>query len=86
MFVDNRPAQTRHREERARMVPTEFGVPALLTVHPSALLRQPDASKKETDFAASVEDLRKMRSGIRRDKATRPGPGSVATRYVSPET
>jgi hypothetical protein len=42
-------------------MPTAFNIPALITVHPSSLLRQPDKSRAESDFAAFVQDLRKIR-------------------------
>lgn len=48
-------------EERGRQQPTEFGVPALITVHPSSLLRQPDRTREAADFAAFVDDLAKIR-------------------------
>ncbi|WP_438480350.1 UdgX family uracil-DNA binding protein [Oleiharenicola lentus] len=48
--------------ERGNKLGTEFDVPALITVHPSSLLRQPDPEKKEADFAAFVADLKKMKA------------------------
>jgi DNA polymerase len=45
-------------QERGQLLPTAFGVPALITVHPSALLRQPDPTRAEDDFAAFTADLR----------------------------
>jgi DNA polymerase len=47
-------------EERGRRLATEFNIPALITVHPSSLLRQPDKSRAESDFAAFVQDLAKI--------------------------
>ncbi|MEO6002508.1 MAG: UdgX family uracil-DNA binding protein [Opitutus sp.] len=47
-------------KERGRFVPTSLGVPALITLHPSALLRQPDQSRAEADFDAFVADLSRI--------------------------
>lgn len=47
--------------DRGRIVDTEVGVPALITVHPSALLRgrgRPDAEQERARFVA---ELRKMK-------------------------
>lgn len=46
--------------ERGNLVPTPFNVPALITVHPSSLLRQPDPTRAEPDFNAFVADLKKI--------------------------
>jgi DNA polymerase len=46
---------------RGQTMETEFGAPALITVHPSSLLRQPDLAKKAENFEAFVADLRKMK-------------------------
>jgi uracil-DNA glycosylase len=48
-------------KERGRTHPTGFDIPALVTVHPSSLLRQPDRSKADDDFAAFVADLKKIK-------------------------
>jgi DNA polymerase len=45
-------------EQRGRTLPTEWGVPALLTVHPSSLLRLPPGSDREAEFDRFVADLR----------------------------
>jgi len=47
--------------ERGQTFPTQFGAPALLTVHPSSLLRLPDGADTEAAFSAFVDDLRKIR-------------------------
>lgn len=47
--------------ERGQKLPTEFGAQALITVHPSSLLRLPSGENPETAFAAFVADLRKIR-------------------------
>ena len=53
-------------EERGRTHPTGFDIPALVTVHPSSLLRQADRSKTEDDFSAFVADLKKIKHLIAR--------------------
>ncbi len=47
-------------QDRGQTLPTEFGIPALIPVHPSSLLRQPDRSREAADFAAFVADLAKI--------------------------
>lgn len=47
-------------ELRGTTIPTPFGLPALLTVHPSSLLRLPPGSDPEAAFHAFVTDLAKM--------------------------
>ena len=47
--------------ERGRWCETEFDIPALVTVHPSALLRLRDHSDAERAFNDLVADLRKLR-------------------------
>lgn len=46
---------TQHRGE---VVPTRLDVPALVTVHPSAILRTPPDQSREDAMAAFVSDLR----------------------------
>lgn len=48
-------------DERGQKLPTDFGAPALITVHPSSLLRLPPGEDPEAAFAAFVADLRKIR-------------------------
>ncbi|HUR59774.1 MAG TPA: UdgX family uracil-DNA binding protein, partial [Opitutaceae bacterium] len=43
--------------ERGTKLPTDFGAPALITVHPSALLRLPDDADPEAELAKFVADL-----------------------------
>ena len=45
-------------KERGRWLEREDGIPVLLTLHPSALLRG-DREQLEANFAAWLEDLRK---------------------------
>lgn len=44
--------------ERSQKVDTEFGAPALITVHPSALLRTPAGADPAAEFARFVADLK----------------------------
>jgi uracil-DNA glycosylase len=46
---------------RGRVLEAPNGVPALITVHPSFLLRVPDASRKAEEYANFVADLRLAR-------------------------
>ena len=55
----------RVQSERGAAVPTEFGVPALLTVHPSSLLRLPDGAEPEVEFARFVADLQRVPAALR---------------------
>jgi uracil-DNA glycosylase len=45
-------------KNRGRLLPFAEGVQALITVHPSYLLRLPDAAAKAAEYARFVEDLR----------------------------
>jgi DNA polymerase len=47
---------------RGTLVDTTFGTQALVTVHPSSLLRMPDEQKRAADYARFVEDLRKIKA------------------------
>ena len=47
--------------DRGQKFPTEFGAPALVTVHPSSLLRLPDPSQADSEFEKFVADLRQIR-------------------------
>ena len=47
--------------ERGQRLETEFAIPALVTVHPSALLRIRDREQAELAFNDLVADLRKLR-------------------------
>ncbi len=48
-------------ELRGQKLDTSFGVPALITVHPSSLLRLPIGADPEVEFDRFVDDLRKIR-------------------------
>jgi len=45
-------------QRRGEMVPSQLGVPAIATVHPSAILRAPDHATREHELRQFVEDLR----------------------------
>lgn len=49
---------------RGEIRPSDFAIPALITLHPSALLREPDRAKAEAAFAAFATDLGKIRRFI----------------------
>lgn len=51
----------RVQTERGQRFDTEFGAPALITVHPSSLLRLPDATAAATEFTRFVADLHQAR-------------------------
>lgn len=50
--------------ERGRWLETEFGVPALITVHPSSLLRLRDRQEAAAAFDELVADLRKIEADM----------------------
>jgi DNA polymerase len=54
-------ADVRVLSERGKRRDTEFGIPALITVHPSSLLRMPEGSDAEVAFKEFVRDLRRIR-------------------------
>jgi DNA polymerase len=47
--------------ERGQRLDTEFGAPALITVHPSALLRLPEGVDPAVEFERFAADLRRVR-------------------------
>ena len=49
-------------QTRGQRLETEFGVPALMTVHPSSLLRHAGAGNMEEEFEQFVNDLRRVRA------------------------
>jgi uracil-DNA glycosylase len=51
--------EVRVTRQRGEKVDTTFGIPALLTVHPSSLLRAGPGVDREAEFARFVEDLKK---------------------------
>jgi DNA polymerase len=51
----------RVQAERGELRPTTFGAPALITVHPSSLLRLPEHANADTGFARFVTDLQQAR-------------------------
>jgi uracil-DNA glycosylase family protein len=54
-------SDVRVMSERGSKRDTEFGVPALITVHPSSLLRLPEGHDAEAAFKQFVADLRRIR-------------------------
>lgn len=48
-------------QSRGQRLETDFGVPALLTVHPSSLLRRAGTGNLEEEFALFVDDLQRIR-------------------------
>jgi DNA polymerase len=48
--------------ERGEWQASPFGVPVLFTLHPSALLRQPDAERAKQEYADFVADLAKLKN------------------------
>lgn len=49
---------------RGKILQSEEGVPVLVTIHPSYLLRLPDADSAERERAAFVEDLRRVKEMV----------------------
>jgi uracil-DNA glycosylase family 4 len=43
-------------------MPSAFGPPIAATVHPSSILRAPDAAAREEAYAGFVDDLRRIRA------------------------
>ncbi len=58
-------APTRVLEERGRWHDTALGAPALITVHPSSLLRLPPGADPASAFEQFVADLRKIHERVR---------------------
>ncbi len=54
-------------KSRGRPLPLEDGAAGLITVHPSYLLRIPDAAAKEAARAAFVADLRAAQALLQRN-------------------
>ena len=44
--------------ERGKVLPSDFAAKVVATVHPSSLLRQPDAESREREYKNFVADLR----------------------------
>lgn len=47
--------------QRGQVLPTDLGPPALITIHPSAVLREPDDEARQRARLALAEDLRVLR-------------------------
>jgi uracil-DNA glycosylase len=52
--------QVRVTKERGRFLTTEWEIPALVTVHPSAILRSGDGKARAESYAEFVRELRKI--------------------------
>jgi DNA polymerase len=50
--------QFRVSRGRGQLLETEYGVPTLATIHPSAILRMRTREERHRELAALVEDLR----------------------------
>ena len=55
-------------QERGRFVPSPLAPFVTATVHPSALLRQPDAESRRREYAVFVKDLRLAAGAIEKDR------------------
>jgi DNA polymerase len=51
---------------RGKIIEAEDGVKALVTVHPSYLLRLPDADAKEREYERFVNDLKIVAATLRK--------------------
>ncbi|HLH69776.1 MAG TPA: UdgX family uracil-DNA binding protein [Candidatus Dormibacteraeota bacterium] len=49
--------EVRVLEQRGQIRPSPFGVPAMITVHPSSVLRSPDPQSRQRAYAELVADL-----------------------------
>ena len=58
--------------DRGKAIPSEFCAGTLVTVHPSSLLRAPDAETRERNYAAFVADLRAAAALMRQGGGMRP--------------
>jgi uracil-DNA glycosylase len=53
---------------RGKIIEAEDGVKTLVTVHPSYLLRLPDADAKEREYERFVDDLKVAAATLRKEK------------------
>ena len=53
-------------KNRGRLIDLDDGIKALVTVHPSYLLRQPDADAKALEYARFVDDFRIAAAALRK--------------------
>jgi len=51
-------------KQRGVLVPSRFGIPALATVHPSAILRAPDDARRHLEMERFSEDLRRLAAAL----------------------
>src|SRR6266699_2495604 len=57
---------TQINKNRGHLIDLEDGIKALVTVHPSYLLRQPDADAKAREYARFVDDFRIAAAALRK--------------------
>ncbi|HEX2221350.1 MAG TPA: UdgX family uracil-DNA binding protein [Candidatus Limnocylindria bacterium] len=50
--------------QHGELMPSTFGPPIAATVHPSSILRAPDAVAREEAYAGLVDDLRRIRAAL----------------------
>jgi uracil-DNA glycosylase len=70
----------RVRRDRGRLVPSNLAPYALATVHPSALLREPDQETRHREMVRFVQDLRRaatVATSFSAARAAARGPGST---------
>jgi DNA polymerase len=53
-------------KNRGRLIDLDEGTKALVTVHPSYLLRQPDADAKAREYQRFVDDLKIAAAALRK--------------------
>lgn len=53
-------------QRRGEIIETDFAPMVIATVHPSSILRAPDPESRERQYAAFVEDLKKIAEVLRR--------------------
>ena len=64
-------ASFRVTQQRGKPIPSELAEIVMATVHPSSILRAPDAEARKAAFAALVSDLELVASALR-SAAVRP--------------
>jgi uracil-DNA glycosylase len=63
---------------RGRIIGLRNGMPCLVTVHPSFLLRLPDGAARQREFDRLVADLAQIKTLVRELGVARPAPQSLA--------
>jgi DNA polymerase len=54
-------------KQRGVLVPSRFGIAAMATVHPSAILRAPDDATRHLETERFIEDLRRLAEALREE-------------------